>query len=258
MIIIYLPKLRDLAERLGKKLGAGLMDSNLCDEIDSDEKILFVGRSLANSRLGSGKVYQKCWEVGSKTDSFDYLDKVILNEGTVETQKRRNRPEKIVFQRDDFDCGWGMVCTLLLMLQREDVLKSDVYGRLGVNPTDGTKSEKIKQLFDEENIAYIEFWKSDLEDVESVISVGGACLVSYQAWGEPEEVERLECGHYSIIFDIDEEFVWLIDPSYGDEEYMPGLGLGIVKRPRVEFDALWIDRGGDGVVYEKWMMAVRV
>lgn len=176
----------------------------------------------------------------------------------METQKRRNRPEKIVFQRDDFDCGWGMVCTLLLMLQREDVLKTDVYARLSVNPDSGTSSERIKVLFDEENIAYIEFWKSDLTDVENVISIGGVCLVSYQAWGEPEEIEKLECGHYSIIFDIDDESVWLIDPSYDDEEYMPGLGIGIVKRPREEFDKLWCDKGADGTVYEKWMMAVRI
>lgn len=176
----------------------------------------------------------------------------------METQKRRNKPEKIVFQRDDFDCGWGMVCTLLLMLQKEEVLKTDVYKRLEVNPVDGTKSEKIKELFDEENIAYIEFWKSDLTDIENVISVGGVCLVSYQAWGEPEEIEMLECGHYSIIFDIDEESVWLIDPSYDDEEYMPGLGIGVIKRPRDEFERLWVDKGNDGTVYEKWMMAVRI
>jgi len=257
MKIIYLRKYKDLAEKLGSFFGVKIEEFNDSRAVYLEE-VLFLGRGLTNKSLKGLKRYKKLWEIGSKADSFDYLVRIIFNEGTVETQSRRNRPEKIVFQRDDFDCGWGMVCTLLLMLQREEVLKTDVYNRLGVNPEDGTKSENIKKLFDEENISYIEFWKSDLKDVEGVISVGGVCLVSYQAWGEPDEVEKLECGHYSIIFDIDEDYVWLIDPSYDDEEYMPGLGIGIVKRSREEFEILWVDKGVDGTVYEKWMMAVRI
>ncbi len=257
MKIVYLPKLKKTAKSLGNFLKLEVVTFSE-DLIFGDKTILCLGRGISNSLVRKVEKYQKIWEIGSKADSFDYLAKVIFNRGTVETQKRRNKPEKIVFQRDDFDCGWGIVCTLLLMLQREEVLKTDLYLRLDVNPVDGTKSEKVKKLFDEENIPYIEFWKADLTDLEKVVSVGGVCLVSYQAWGEPEEVERLECGHYSIVFDIDDEFVWLIDPSYDDEEYMPGLGIGVVKRPRAEFEKLWIDKGSDGTVYEKWMMAVRV
>ncbi len=257
MIIVYLHEYKAIAEKLGLYFGVETQEaSNFRSKLE--DEILCVGRGLVNKYLIDNKGYRKCWEIGSTTDSFDYLRKVILNEETVETHKRRNKPEKIVFQRDDYDCGGGIVCTGLLMLQREEVLKTDIYKRLDVNPVDGTKSEKIKQLFDEENIPYIEFWKADLEDVDGVISAGGFCMVSYQAWGEPDEVERLECGHYSIIFDIDDKFVWLIDPSYDDEEYMPGLGIGVVKRPREEFDKLWIDKGSDGIVYEKWMMALRI
>jgi hypothetical protein len=257
MKIIYKKELRDLAEKLGLELGIRTQKHKESRTQDN-EMTIFVGRGLTNIYLREQKNYSKCWEIGSSADSFDYLRKVILNEGIVETQKRRSKPEKIVFQREDYDCGGSMVCTLLLMCQREDVLKSDVYGRLEVNNVDGTKSEKIKQLFEEEVIPYVEIWKSSLKDVEHVIAGGGVCLVSYQAWGEAEEIERLECGHYSIVFDIDDESVWLIDPSYGDEEYMPGLGIGVIKRPRAEFDKLWVDKGTDGVVYEKWLLAVRV
>jgi len=257
MKIIYKKELRDLAEKLGLELGIRTQKHKE-SRIQDNEMTVFVGSGLTNIYLREQKNYSKCWEIGSSADSFDYLRKVILNEGIVETQKRRSKPEKIVFQREDYDCGGSMVCTLLLMCQREDVLKSDVYGRLEVNNVDGTKSEKIKQLFEEEVIPYVEIWKSSLKDVERVIAGGGVCLVSYQAWGEAEEIERLECGHYSIVFDIDDESVWLIDPSYGDEEYMPGLGIGVIKRPRAEFDKLWVDKGTDGVVYEKWLLAVRV
>lgn len=197
---------------------------------------------------------------GKKTD-FDFLIRVLSNKTKVEKDKSRNghkkAPEKIVVQKYDYDCGGAAVSTLLLMLNREDVLKTDVYGRLDVNPIDGTKSEKIKKMFDEENIPYIEFMSADLGDLEDVIDVGGICLISYQSEGTHEEIEKLECGHYSIVFDIDSEFVWLIDPSY-EEEYEPGNGIGVVKRPREEFERLWVDKGSDGTIYDKWMMAVRI
>lgn len=197
---------------------------------------------------------------GKKID-FDFLIKVLSNKSTVEKDEPHSRhrgcPEHIVAQKFDYDCGGAAVSTLLLMLQREEILKTDVYKRLDVNPIDGTKSEKIKELFDEEGIAYLEISKAELGDVERVIAAGGVCLISYQAWGEPEEIEKLECGHYSILFDIDKEDVWLIDPS-ADEEYTPGTGVGVVKRSRHEFEKLWIDKGVDGTVYERWLLAVRI
>ncbi len=249
-----------MAGSLGSFLG--LKTQKLKESRTQDnESILFVGRGLANEVLRELKKYPKCWEIGSKADSFDYLGKIILNKETVDNKKtgegHRKAPERMVAQKYDYDCGGAAVCTLLLMLQREDVLKTDVYEKLEVNPIDGTKSILIKKLFDEENIPFLEVWNADLMDVENVLKNGGVVLISYQAEGAPEEIERLECGHYSILFDIDEEFVWLIDPSY-EWEYIPGSGIGVVKLPRVDFDKLWVDKGIDGTVYEKWMIAVRI
>ncbi|KKT53838.1 MAG: hypothetical protein UX08_C0027G0002 [Candidatus Collierbacteria bacterium GW2011_GWB1_45_35] len=261
MKIVYLLALKELAVKIGEKIGVICIDSRLRGNDKTNESIIFVGRGLANTALKRKKKYPKCWEVGSKADSFDYLRKIILNEETVDNKNtvdgHRKAPEKKVFMELYFDCGDAAVKTLLLMLQREDVLKTDVFKRLDVNEVDGVKSINIKKLFDEENIPFLEVWNADLSDAEKVLDNGGVMLVSYQAEGTEEEIERLECGHYSIIFDVDSEFVWLIDPSY-NEEYTPGLGIGVVKLPRDEFEKLWIDKGIDGTIYEKWMMAVRV
>ncbi len=260
MKIIYKKELVDLAKRLGEVLGSRTQELKEYRTKDNEET-LFVGRNLANDALKSLKKYPKCFELGEKADSFDYLCKIILNDRTVEkngsSKERKHLEVRPVVQKFDYDCGGAAVSTLLLMLQREDVLKTEIYKRLEVNEVDGTKSENIKKLFDEEDIPFLEVWSADINDLNNVLKNGGVALISYQAWGEPDEIEKMECGHYSIVFDIDEEFVWLIDPS-AEIEYIPGSGIGVLKRPIVEFEKLWIDKGTDGEIYNKWMMAVRI
>lgn len=260
MKIIFDSKLKKLAERLGEVLGIKTQKIKT-EKTQNNEETIYVGRGMANKALKKMKKYPKCWEIGKVTDSIDYLSKIILDGKTLEKTGSKNghrkSPEKIVTQKFDYDCGGASVSTLLLMLGKEEVLKTDVYGRLEVNPIDGTKSINIKKLFDEEKIPYLEIWEASLTDVENVLSNNGVALVSYQAQGEPEEIARLECGHYSIIFDIDEEFVWLIDPSW-EEEYVPESGIGVFKIEKAEFEKLWIDKGVDGTIYNKWMLAVRM
>lgn len=259
MKIIFDPKLRKLAEKLR---GALTVSSQISDNRlqIGNEEVLFVGRGVANKTLKGKKKYPKCWEIGKLADSIDYLRKIILDGKTLEKAGskcgNRNSPEHIVTMRFDYDCGGASFCTWMLMINREDVLKTDVYRRLDVNPVDGTKSEKIKQVLDEEQIPYLEIWEARLDDVENVLNNNGVVLISYQSEGSDEEVEKLECGHYSIIFDIDEENVWLIDPSF-DEEYIPGAGIGVFSMARPEFEKRWIDKGVDGQVYKNWMMGVR-
>lgn len=261
MKIIYDPKWKKLAEKLGVVLEITNLDSGSGSGMTEGEEVIFVGRGIANKVLKKMKTYPKCWEIGKVADSIDYLRKIILNEKTLEKDecrgKRRKSPEKIITQKFDYDCGGAAVSTLMLMVGREDVLKTDVYGRLGVNPIDGTKSIEIKKLFEEERIPYLEIWKASLTEVENVLNNNGVVLISYQSEGSEEEIKRLECGHYSIIFDMDEEYIWLIDPSW-NEEYTSGSGIGVFKMGRIEFEKLWIDKGVSGEIYDKWMLAVRM
>jgi len=191
---------------------------------------------------------------------FDVVIKLLFSFSTVEKEKGKRaakRKEEIhnVVQRYDFDCGWGAVSTILLMIRREDVLKTDLFGRLGVNPLDGTKSQNIKKLFEEENIRYVESWGTSIEQVRTNLLYGKVCLVCYQAWGSLEEMEKLDSGHYSVIFDIDDQYVWLLDPAV-DEEDVPGAGMGVVRKEIGEFDKWWIDKGLEGEIYDHWMIAV--
>ncbi len=262
MRIIFDLRQSSLSQKIGKILDVSCVDfSSWFDtSLIKKENLLFVGRGLANLALKRNKEYPKCWEICKVPDNIDYLRKIILNDKTLEKSKlgdlHRRGPEKIVAQKFDYDCGWGMVCTTLLMLNREDVLKTDVYKRLEVNPRDGTKSQNIKKLFEEEKIPYLEIWKASLADVANVLNNNGLVMISYQSEGTEEEISRLECGHYSTIFDIDQEYVWLIDPSW-DTEYTPGFGKGVVRITRDEFDKMWLDKGSEGELFDHWMLAVR-
>jgi len=259
MKIIFDPKLRKLAEKLGKALGIRTQELKESRTQDNEETV-FVGRGMANKALRRQKTYPKCWEVGRVIDNIDYLRKVILDEKTLEKKEfgkeHRKSPEHIVTQKFDYDCGGASFCTWMIMINREDVLKTDVYRRLDVNPVDGTKSERIKEVLEEEKIPYLEIFEADLTDVENVLNNDGVVLVSYQSEGTEKEIEKLECGHYSIIFDMNEASVRLIDPSH-DEEYIPGAGIGVFSMAREEFEDRWIDKGTDGTIYKKWMMGVR-
>ena len=159
-------------------------------------------------------------------------------------------------QREDFDCGPAAVCTFLLFLGRDDLLKSDIYRKVGYDRDVGTLVENITGFFDEEKLEYEEMVGATLADLEECLDTGRVCLVDYQAWGTEAEKEAMVCGHYSVVFYMDENEVWLIDPSF-DYELEPGQGVGVVRRNREMFDKWWTD-GEDGSLYDHWMVSAQI
>jgi len=137
------------------------------------------------------------------------------------------------------------------------VLKTELYQRLEVDPVNGTRIKNIKKLLDEEGVEYFEASGAGISDLEAALSVGYVCLVCYQAWGTEEEMDTLESGHYSVVFDVDEKSVWFIDPSVLKEDEV-GEGIGVIFRTREDFDKRWRDKGVEGEIYDHWMLAVKV
>jgi len=161
-----------------------------------------------------------------------------------------------IMQRYNYDCGGAAVSNLLLMLGKEEVLKTDLYQRLEVDPINGTRIKNIKKLLNEEGIEYFETSGASISDLEAVLTVGYFCLVCYQAWGTEEEMGTLESGHYSVVFNVDEKNVWFIDPSVQEEDDI-GEGIGVIFRTREDFDKRWKDKGIEGEIYDHWMLAVK-
>ena len=199
------------------------------------------------------------------TGQAKYFDKVLellfMNQKLEKEppQKGRKRVVRIepVIQKFNYDCGGAAVSNLLLMLGRGEVLKTELYQRLEVDPVNGTRIKNIKKLLDEEGVEYFEASGAGISDLEAALSVGYVCLVCYQAWGTEEEMDTLESGHYSVVFDVDEKSVWFIDPSVLKEDEV-GEGIGVIFRTREDFDKRWRDKGVEGEIYDHWMLAVKV
>ncbi|KKT39584.1 MAG: hypothetical protein UX47_C0011G0004 [Candidatus Collierbacteria bacterium GW2011_GWA2_46_26] len=171
-------------------------------------------------------------------------------------RKRRVDFEPIT-QKFKYDCGVATVGNLLLLLERKDVLETDLYRRLKPTPTEGTKIRNIKKLLNEEGIEHFEGSGCSMRDLELILWSGYVCMVCYQAWGKEKHYKKLDSGHYSIVYRVDENSVWFIDPSVRSERE-PGEGVGIIRRSKESFNRKWKDKGSDGVIYNHWLLAARL
>lgn len=185
----------------------------------------------------------------------DDIFQIVENEKKSKGRKKAPEIEPVIM-RFDWDCGGAAFCDDLLMMKRDDVLKTNLYERLDVNPIDGTKSQNIKKVCEEEGIEYVETTGASINDLEYWLSNEYVCLISYQAWGSEEEMDALESGHYSTVFSIDEEGVWLLDPSIDTEE-IPDAGKGVICVTKEELDRRWIDKGVEGEIYDHWLLAMK-
>jgi len=161
-----------------------------------------------------------------------------------------------VLQKFDYDCGVAAVISLMMLTGKKRLMESEVEKRLKTTYELGTSPENIKRLLVEETVEYVEKRNIKIAELGRFINEGYVCLVVYQAWWSEEEKDNLLCGHYSIVFDIDKDFVWLIDPGIAVETE-PGAGLGVVKKERKDFDKRWVDREESGEIYDHWMVGVK-
>ena len=166
--------------------------------------------------------------------------------------------DKVTYQVTDYDCGWAVMATLMRVLKKDNVADNGLFERLGVDPNLGTSIKKIKQVFDEEGVKYTEIFDSGISRLIDETKKGNLCLVSYQAWGEKEEIEKKICGHYSVVFGVDDQYVWLFDPSWEPYwlEYQDCFESGIIRRPREEFEKLWVELDDDWKPIYEWMISV--
>lgn len=152
------------------------------------------------------------------------------------------------------DCGPVAVKSIYASIRGEVLSDDSLKVRLGTT-SEGTRPESVKKFFMEEGFVVSEGENKTIEDIKNELIQGRLCLVVYQAWGTEREYEALESGHYSVIYGIDDEDVYLLDSSiYKD------VGLGIARRKlsMERFLANWKDRDEDGKLYNRWYLAVGV
>ena len=162
-------------------------------------------------------------------------------------------PVKPSRQENGYECGLSCVMTILNSLgirQRKEALKK----RLGTSSKSGTHPERIKGFLREMGLKYRETHGGALSDLESRLKRQKLCLVVYQAWGSQKYCDRLESGHYSVVFGFENEYLWLADPFVkgGKTRY----GKGVRKIKKTVFESRWKDMDHKGVTYDHWMLAV--
>lgn len=162
-------------------------------------------------------------------------------------------PVKPTRQQNGYECGLSSVMTILKTLGvrvRKDSLKR----KLGTTRRHGTHPEKIKALLANMDLGYKEKHRASLKDLENKVKKQKLCLVVYQAWGSQKYYDKLESGHYSVVFGVEKDFLWLADPFVKQKKTRYGKGIRKIKK--TTFEGRWKDIDHKGKVYDHWMLAV--
>lgn len=158
-------------------------------------------------------------------------------------------PVKPVIQMNGYECGVACVQTILgtrgLRSNRLSLKKS-----LHTNPRYGTLSHRIKNLFKSHGLRAKEKFGANLSDIGAELSKGRLCLVAYQAWGAKKYYKKLQSGHYSVVFGIEADYLWLADPFVKGERVR--YRRGVRKIRKAVFEGRWMDADG----LDHWMLAV--
>lgn len=194
-----------------------------------------------------------------KKESVDR--EVLVDEAADGTSSLLDVPDES--QDSGWSCG-AAVCTALARFYGvEPNTEAEAVLALGSSPRDGTDPEHLIQVLQNAGLETTAISGMTLEDVEWHLGKGRPVIVAYQAWGTPKEVERLESGHYAIVYGVDTEDVLIMDPArFTPDEVQPeyggrSLGGQKVAVPRAEFVRRWIDADGENKIYRQYGISVR-
>ncbi len=185
---------------------------------------------------------------------IDIGKRPTYNEGVV---KKRDKilfvPVKPTRQQNGYECGLSSVMTILGTLGvkvRKDSLKK----KLGTTSKHGTHPDKIKTLFQDLELEFREKHRASLNDLENKVKKRKLCLVVYQAWGSQKYYDKLESGHYSVVFGVEKDYLWLADPYVKMQKTRYGKGIRKIKKEI--FEGRWKDMDYKGKIYDHWMLAI--
>ena len=125
---------------------------------------------------------------------------------------------QIVPQATDYSCGAASFLSILYYWLDHDGNESELYKELGTNPKYGTQSEPIARAARKRGLSAEVRQGASISDLRLALRRGETVMVEYQAWREPGKPykpwpEDWEHGHYSVVIGLDNENIYLMDPS---------------------------------------------
>jgi predicted double-glycine peptidase len=162
-------------------------------------------------------------------------------------------PVKPVVQANNYECGVACVQTIL----GTKGIRSNRLGLkkvLGTSRVYGTLPRKIKAYLSTFDFVVKEKHRASLSSIEAELKKGRMCLVAYQAWGAKKYFESLQSGHYSVVFGIEDGFLWLADPNVKGSRVRYKRGIRKIKKE--VFEARWKDEDGKKKLYDHWYLAL--
>lgn len=116
-------------------------------------------------------------------------------------------------QGKNYTCGQsvtGSVLSLYGVDKREDDLVKALHG----TPKDGTHPHAIARYVRTLGIEAEVRTRMTLDDLRAEVKRGNPVIVAYQAWGSKDsDYTEDRNGHYGVVVGIDENFIYLMDPS---------------------------------------------
>jgi hypothetical protein len=160
------------------------------------------------------------------------------------------------------NCGAAVVTSVARFFGVEPNTEPEAVLALGSSPRDGTDPEKILAVLEGAGLSTTALAGMDLETLEYFVSRGRPVICCIQAWpASPEEVERLESGHWIVVIGADAETISVMDPARFSPDELAGYGVSLsgqrVAVPREEFLRRWVDVDSEGAEYRNYGIAIR-
>ena len=150
-----------------------------------------------------------------------------------------------VVQDESWSCGAAAVASVCQWFGIEPDTEGEAIRALGSSPSDGTPPWNIVEILEANGLATEAGDWFDLDDLKARhLDRGHPVLVPIQMYGNPNEYEANEGGHWVVLEGVREGKVFIQDPVSGQ-----------VEMEVEDFKARWHDSGADGTPYEKFGIA---
>lgn len=123
-----------------------------------------------------------------------------------------------VRQTTSSSCGAAAFASVAQYFSIEPDTESEAMQALATSEETGTDPERIITVATEHGLESAAVSGLDIDDLEGFVEMGRPVIVCIHDYGTPEEYDANESGHWVVICGTDNDFVYVMDPAYNNEQ----------------------------------------